>query len=258
MDNVARHPLSPEVIIGAAERLVDDGTAAPWSVRALSRVLDCTPGALYRHFPGGSAEIAAEVKARDFAQLERALAAAEDDPGAPGLASLSATSHAARLARRMRAYLAFAETNPTVYQILFGPARGGLEPGANEAAERAMIGRPAEIMQGAARARELARPRIGGTDASLIAAMIWGQLHGFADLRLGGLAGDRLDGMEIRLMVTLLSYAGFTVAATPAGLEAAARAAEGRGAVRASDNPAPDPHPGATQRVLAAFSRHHD
>lgn len=226
MDAGTRTALSPDLIVNAAERLISDTGSTEWSVRSLSRILECAPGALYRHFPGGASEIAAELRERDFARLEAALDDAEQDPDAPGLACLDHRCNAARLTRRCHAYLDFAAAHPAVYQHLFGPLRGGLKPRPSEIVDRAMIARPAALIRDAARARELNRPVIGEHEATQIAELLWIQVHGFADLRLSGAGGGRLKGLEVRLLVNLLALAGFAVAATPAGLEAAAKAAQ--------------------------------
>ena len=225
MNVSARPPLSPEAIVSAAEELIRDTGSAEWTVRALSRILECAPGALYRHFPGGVGEIAAEIRTRDFARLEARLAAAESDIGAPGLACLPPLSNAARLVRRCRAYLDFAQASPSVYQHLLGPPRDGPDQRPDHHAYTAMIERPAELIRGAARTRELTRPSMGSAEAARLARIQWIQLHGFAALRLSGLLGTRPDDIELGLLINLLGLAGFTVAATPAGLEAAALAA---------------------------------
>ncbi|MFQ5959089.1 MAG: TetR/AcrR family transcriptional regulator [Alphaproteobacteria bacterium] len=225
MDATPRTALSPETIVDAAEQLINDTGTAEWTMRSLSRILSCAPGALYRHFPGGAGEIAAEIRTRDFARLAAYMGAAEEDADAPGLGCLDSRSSAARLIRRCRAYLDFVEANPSVYQHLFGPLGGEVPPQPDETVERAMIERPAELIRAAAQARELNRPVIGHCEATQVAALLWIQLHGFAHLRLSGIVAGRLDDLEVRLLVNLLALAGFTVAATPAGLEAAAKAA---------------------------------
>lgn len=257
MDGMARPTLSPDAIVSAAEQLIHETGSTEWTVRSLSRVLECAPGALYRHFPGGTAEIAAEIRARDFGRLEARLDAAEESPEAPGLACLDRRSCAARLVRRCRAYLEFARSHGAVYQHLFGaPASDGA---ATAYVGRAMIERPAALIQDAARARELNRPAIGHTEASQAATFIWVQLHGFADLRLSGIGNETLEDLEIRLLVNLLNLAGFSVAATPAGLEAAARQAtrpgRSRPASAALTQPSGAPIPGFTPRPRAAAGR---
>ncbi len=239
MRTTARPTLSPDAIIEAAERLISDTGPAVWTVRSLSSRLNCVPGALYRYFPGGTGEIEAKVRAREFARLEARLAAAEANPDAPGLASLDPDTHAARLARRYRAYLDFAAGNRGVYRQLFGPLPDGNPPIPAEIVARAMIERPAELIRKAARARELARPRIGEDEAKRLAVLMWIQLHGFVDLRLSGLVGGLYENIDIRLLVNLLVMADFAIAATPAGLEAAS-AAEDRIQPRRPVPPRPD------------------
>jgi len=270
MDVVVRQALSAEAIIGAAERLVDGTGATRWSIRALSRVLDCTPGALYRHFPGGAAEIAAELRCRDLVRLEDRLAAAEADVTAPGLGCLPPRSHAARLIRRCRAYLDFATDQPAVYGYLFGtdarldaepesaplPVNGAIDPAADDQpAERLMIETTAILIRAAARARELGRPVIGTDEAARLATLIWVQLHGFADLRLRGVATARLAALETRLLVNLLAVAEFAVAATPVGLEAAAKAADRAARATPSTPTLPSPSPVAHFRTSRAARR---
>jgi AcrR family transcriptional regulator len=251
-----RPSLSPDAIIEAAERLINDTGSAVWTVRSLSDRLNCAPGALYRYFPGGTGEIEATVRERDFTRLAARLTTAEADTNAPGLASLAPGTHGARLARRYRAYLDFAAGNPAMYRQLFGRLRGGETPLPGAGVEQVMIGRPAELIVQAARARELVRPRIGEGESKRLAVLMWIQLHGFADLRtsamVSAMAGGLPENIDIRVLVNLLAMADFAVAATPAGLEAAAVAAEGRasGAVPASrtTTPARSPRFGGTTR----------
>ena len=225
--------LTPDAIVDTAERLIVDAEAdaRDCSLRSLSRALGCAPGALYRHIPGGVDEIFEHVRLRESARLRTSIIAAEDDPAASGLANLAPASNAARLMRRCCADLDFAAGQGAVYRHLFNqPPGGSVEP--YEAVVGAMIDDPARLIQAAAKARELNRPRVGRTEATDLAQRIWFQLHGFADLRMNGIAEGRAQGSEISLLISLLSMAGFTAAATPAGLEAAARAATAEPDVR--------------------------
>lgn len=213
------------MIIDAAEQLINDAGHTEWSIRSLSRVLECAAGALYRHFPGGAAEIASEVRGREFVKLANHLDVAENNFEYPGLACLDPSCTAAHLVRRCHAYLDFVTANPSVYQHLFGPLEPGASPTPNEAIECAMVERPAILIQSAAKSRELNRPLIGHSEASQLSLFLWVQLHGFAHLRLSGTVGQQIDGLQVRLLVNLMTLAGFTIAATPDGLEAAAKAA---------------------------------
>ena len=211
------------------ERLVVDAeeNARDWSLRSLSRALGCAPCALYRHFPGGADETFDQVRLRGSLRLQSTIIAAEDDPSTPGLANLAPFSNAARLMRRCTAYLDFAAGQSAVYRHLFSQP-----PGASthpyEAVVGAMIDYPATLIQTAARGRELNRPSVGRSEAMAVAQHIWFQLHGYADLRMNGVAENRDHEGKISLLISLLSMAGFAVAATPASLEAAARAANAK------------------------------
>ena len=219
-------PLTVESIIDTAERLIVDTDAKDCTLRALSRALGCTPGALNRYFPGGVDEIISAVQLRETDRLHSWINDADNNWDYPGLANLNPSSNAGRLIRRCSAYLDFAEDNPALYRYLFAhpPVRGATT---NELVVIAMIEDTAMIIQAAARMGELNRPTIGWSDAMRLAHLIWVQLHGYADLRMNGVAESRSSEGDISLLISLLSVAGFTVAATPAGLEAAARAAMG-------------------------------
>ncbi len=222
---MSRMALSTERIVATAERLIRDSGSTDWTVRTLCKQLECAPGAIYRYFPGGVEAIGAEIRGRHVAELGGVLAKVEEDQSFEGLASLGPTTWAARLARRCAAYLDFAQRQPEIYRSLFAIHETSETAGRLLLADEALMRRPAEIIQAAAEGRELNRPSIGRFDAERTALMIWSRLHGFADLRLSGLVDDRLDEMEDRLLIDVLAIAGFKVAAYPAGLEAAAKAA---------------------------------
>lgn len=238
MAGTAQSTLTPEAIVDTAERLIidADANAADWSLRSHSRALSCAPAALYHHFPGGIAEIFHQVRLRESARLQAWIVEGEENPDAPGFANLKPKSNAARLIRRSNAYLDFAEDHPAVYRHLFVQAPGTRND-PFEAVVGAMIEYPATLIQAAARACELDRPMIGRTESMRLAHLIWVQLHGFADLRMSGVAEGRVHEPKVWLLISLLSLAGFSVAATPAGLEAAARAA----AAEATPNPSLEP-----------------
>lgn len=217
-----KSPLTVEAIIDTAENLIVEADAKDCTLRALSRALGCTPGALNRYFPGGVAEIISAVQARESERLRAWITDAGDDPDYPGLGNLNRMTNAARLARRCSAYLNFAEANPAVYRHLFthAPTPSAI---ANEPVVSAMIEDTATIIRAAARMGELNRPMIGLSDAMRIAHLIWVQLHGYADLRISGRDEGQLHQLRLPLLVSLLFSTGFRCAATPAGFEAAAR-----------------------------------
>jgi AcrR family transcriptional regulator len=222
---VPRVALSADRIVTTAEQLIRETGSTEWTVRALCKELECAPGAIYRYFPGGVDAIGAEIRSRHLVELTAILDAAEDDATAPGLASLVPATVAARLSRRCRAYLAFARAQDEVYRSLFAYRSEGRRGQAMALAQDCLIDRPAELVRRAAGERELNRPSIGRFDSERLALMIWSRLHGHADLLLSHLADERLDELEDRLLIDILAVAGFKVAAYPAGLEAAAKAA---------------------------------
>lgn len=217
--------LSREAIVSAAEQALREGSAREWSVRKLARTLDCSPSALYRHFPGGFEELQAIVRARILSRLVAQLDAAEEDVNAHGFACLDATTYASKLVRSWRAFLAFADANKAEYLQLFGLVRARDPQDANDTVQLAMIERYASLIQAAAMARELERPRIGAEEATRIGALLWVQLQGFANMRLNGIEVAYNRDLEIRLLINGLVIACFAVASTPVGLEAAATAA---------------------------------
>lgn len=231
-------PLTVEAIIDTAEKLIVEADAKECTLRALSRALGCAPGALNNYFPGGVDEIIRAVQARESERLHGWITEAGNNPDYPGLGNLNPMTNAARLARRCCAYLDFAEANPAVYRHLFAHPPTSDAPG-NEPVVIAMIEDTALIIQAAARMGELNRPMIGRSDAMLLAHLIWVQLHGFADLRISGKDEGQIHQITLPMLASLLFLAGFHVAATPAGFEAAARnaAAESTTAVREDYNP---------------------
>ena len=225
--------LTPKAIIDAAERMVINADTIDWSLRSLSRDMGCAPGALIRHFPNGADAIFDAVRVRESVRLRSWIVDAEESPETPVLANLAPYSNGARLMRRCCAYLDFAEVHPAVYRHLFGQPPG-TRAGSCEVVVGTMIEYHASLIQAAARARELDRPIVGRTEAMRIAHRIWVALHGYADLKLSGMAREQVHEPKVSRMVGLLFLAGFVVAATPAGLEAAARAATGNGARHAA------------------------
>ncbi len=226
---MTRVALSADRIVTTAETLIRSSGSTEWTVRALCKELECAPGAIYRYFPGGVDAIGAEIRNRHLVELTQAMDAAEDDAVAEGLASLAPNSIASRLSRRARCYLAFARNQGEVYRSLFAFCAEGRDSHARALAQEGLVVRHAELIRQAAVERELSRPSIGRFDAEQIAMLIWSRLHGHADLALSGLTDGRCEELDDRLLIDILGVVGFKVAAFPAGLEAAARAARQKG-----------------------------
>lgn len=226
---MARLGLSADRIVTTAEELIRASGSTEWTVRALCKELECAPGAIYRYFPGGVDAIGAEIRNRHLVELTQWMNEAEADLACEGLASLAPASLAARLSRRARCYLAFARNQGEVYRSLFAFCAEGRDSHARALAQEGMVLHHAALIRQAAVERELARPSIGRFDSEQLALMIWARLHGHADLILSGLADGRCDELDDRLLIDILGVVGFKVAAYPAGLEAAARAARQKG-----------------------------
>lgn len=218
MDEFRQTPLTVDAVTDAAATLIAEGC----SLDGLSRRLDCAPDELDHCFPDGVDAINCAVQALESRRLLRWITDADDDPQYPGLGNLDRLSRAARLTRRCCAYLNFVDANPIAYRHLFA------HPSTRRAPEAAsvvttMIEGTAKIIQEAARMGELNRPMIGGFDAMRLAHLIWVQLHGFADLSISGMDQGQIYQFRLPLLVNLLFFVGFRIAATPAGFEAAAR-----------------------------------
>ena len=224
-NTLARAALSADRIVTTAEALIRDSGSTDWTVRKLCKQLECAPGAIYRYFPGGVDAIGAEIRSRHLADLGVLLAHIEQDREAEGLASLAFDSMAGCLARRCRYYLQFAREQGEVYRSLYAYNASNRGDQASGLADEILVQRPAELIRLAAANRELNRPSIGTFDSEQLGLLIWARLHGHADLLLSGLAHDRLQEPDDRLLIDILGLAGFKVADRPAGLEAADRSA---------------------------------
>lgn len=224
-NTVARAALSADRIVTTAEALIRDSGSTDWTVRKLCKQLECAPGAIYRYFPGGVDAIGAEIRSRHLAELGIVLAHVEQNREAEGLASLPPESMAGCLSRRCRYYLQFAREQGEVYRSLYAYNASNRGDQASGLAAEILVHRPAELIRLAVANRELNRPSIGTFDSEQLGLLIWARLHGHADLVLSGMADDRLQELDDRLLIDILALAGFKVADRPAGLEAAARAA---------------------------------
>ncbi len=159
----------PAALMDAAiARIAEDGTEK-LSLRALARECGVSPTAPYRHFPSKRCLLAA-IATRGFGQLrahsERAL-----DP-AQGLPT--------RLMELGRAYVRFAQDNPTAYHLMFGSVLDDFSEyeslaRASEEAYGVVLGVLEEVV--AARPGwEMTPSKLGG--------ITWAAVHGIASLSL--------------------------------------------------------------------------
>ena len=155
-------------------------------LRELATALGVTPNAVYRHFRGKDALLAA-VAREGFLELTRAT---RDALAAAGAAPLAACGEA---------YLSFAQANPGMYKLMFGrggrfPDEPGLTAAAREcfdvmaAAVASTLSAPAKAAPPKAAASSKAHASSRAAAPSMTAAVTtWALMHGYALLRNEGL-----------------------------------------------------------------------
>jgi AcrR family transcriptional regulator len=151
-------------ILDATEALLLEADGEAFGVRALAARCGYTAPTIYHYFGDKDGLIDALLEER-FARLLAEVRQVEqsDDP----LGNLRAM---------LRAYLRFAEANPTFYRvILAGRSAPDRSPPSVEAAVELMM-RPWEDLEAAGRLR------CGGTDAA--SQSLWGLIHGLTALRV--------------------------------------------------------------------------
>jgi AcrR family transcriptional regulator len=167
---------SPEAIRRAAFTLLDCEGEAGFSVRGVAAVLRIAPNALYHHYAGRDALLAAvadEGARRMLAAVRRGVAALE------GPAGNATPDPAARVRACAEAYLRFARLHPAVYSV-FMMRHEGLE-----AAERELAAHD-ELWMTVVR---LVTPFTGAETAPVASVALWGFLHGMVGLERAGLLG---------------------------------------------------------------------
>ncbi|GAA1843619.1 TetR/AcrR family transcriptional regulator [Microlunatus capsulatus] len=180
-------------IVAAATVLLQEGSAAAVTLRAVARGAGITAPAIYRHFPDVDAILRAVVDTA-FADLERRLRAAQESREDP----------VGRLRAVSRGYLDFARQQPEHYRLMFGGAWDA-SAGADDVqrADRASIGMDAfqvlvDVVAGCVEAGASA-----GDDAFADASALWVGLHGLAGLRQTTPLFPWPRGLEDDLVTTL-------------------------------------------------------
>jgi AcrR family transcriptional regulator len=158
------HPsrIDTAAILACARELLESGGAEGVTMRELARRLGVRAPSLYFHVPNREHILVALIDT-GLAELGQALEAAvsADEP--------RATAH-----NMVDAYLGFAEGNPRLFTLVFGPCPvegPNFVPG-QDAASRALLGAVAGI----------AAPG----DVVAVAQVLWSLVHGFASLMLAG------------------------------------------------------------------------
>lgn len=174
------HPgrISPEDIVDAARRLLEAGGPDAVGMRALARELGVAAPSLYFHIQGREAILERLIEA-GFAAFAEAMQRSFALPGAVR----------ERVHAMAGAYVAFAEANPQLFTLMFGPcdtAPTGLD--INLASAEPVIALATEI--------------IGPERGFWLAETLWAMVHGYTVLRLAGqfrLNPDHHAGFEFGL-----------------------------------------------------------
>ena len=166
----SRTGLRDDILDAAESLLLNTGSEAAVSIRAVAKTVGCTAPSIYRHFPDKQ-HLLFEVCARHFTRLAEFVADAvgsTDDP-VDALGSMA------------RAYVRFALENPEHYRILF-MGRSDLTPeqyADERILESGAFGGLVALVQ---RCLDDGRFRSGVGDAVTIAHSLWATVHGIASI----------------------------------------------------------------------------
>lgn len=166
-------------LVAAASALIAARGGPDFSLREVAESVGVSHTAAYRHF-AAKADLLAEIAARGFARLHRAVDAAI-------VRSAGGIDAAASLERAGLAYLDFAERHPGAYRVMFLAelCDAGRHPALVEAANRALAALVALVAAGQGDGT-VGRDR----SAAIVAAAVWAAVHGHASLLLDGQIRD--------------------------------------------------------------------
>lgn len=166
-------------LVAAASALIAARGGPDFSLREVAESVGVTHTAAYRHF-AAKADLLAEIAARGFARLDKAVTSAvvRRDGRVDAAASLRAGG---------LAYLDFAERHPGAYRVMFLAelCDAARHPTLVEAANRALASLVAIVAAGQASGVVRA-----DRSAGEIAAVVWAGVHGHATLLLDGQIRD--------------------------------------------------------------------
>ncbi|MBM4361401.1 MAG: TetR/AcrR family transcriptional regulator [Deltaproteobacteria bacterium] len=157
--------------VAAATRLFASRGYEGVTLRGIAAELGTSAMAPYRYFPGGKAEIFAEVRAaafRAFAEGQERAFAGEADP-------------LVRLLRMREAYVAFALDHAAEYRVMFALDQEPDEAWPAVATERY---RSFRLLEEAVRLAVAAGALTG--DPAEVAHLLWATTHGMVSLHLAG------------------------------------------------------------------------
>jgi AcrR family transcriptional regulator len=183
-DPTSRPDTPRQRLLQAAREVVASDGLEGLTLRAIARRAGVSHGAPLRHFPSLAALLAA-LAAEGFAGLIAAVDAAVAATDGEAAAAGTTPSPRRRLARAGEAYIRHARSNPGVFTVMFRQ-------------ERIDVTHPDYQAQGFAAFRQLvdlvaaaqAEGWRAGDDTTELAAVLWANVHGLAELAIhGALAG---------------------------------------------------------------------
>lgn len=202
---------SPDAIRAAALDLLERDGEGALTVRGVAAALGLAPNALYRHYPGHDALLAAVADDGARALLDALQTAAQRVArrGARSAPAPNATDPTMPVRAVAGAYLAFAAARPALYGVVMAhhaPLDDG--PPAHEALWTFVVG--------------LFAPLTGAPDAPAAAVTLWAFLHGMVGLDRADLLGGPKprDAARFGLDAFLAALAGRAARAARAGANA--------------------------------------
>lgn len=175
-------------LITAAIRLLDTGGPEAVTLRAVAQEVGVSHNAPYKHFTDKRALLSA-VAQKSFADMNAAFAELSQQGQTP-LASLRLI-----VAR----YLEFAENHPARYRLLFSDPDIGKETGDVEAHALRTFDAVSKLLKAAQRTGEIRKE-----DPAKLTALLYGGIHGLADLKLSGRARSAKGMDDIGALSDLL------------------------------------------------------
>ncbi|HEY1783481.1 MAG TPA: TetR/AcrR family transcriptional regulator [Roseiarcus sp.] len=158
-----RHGNLPAALLDAARKILDEDGSQAIGLRETARRVGVSATAAYRHFTSKD-DLLASVAAEGFRELATAM---EDATRGPNL-----------LTRAGLAYIEFADQNPGLFRLMFGPVLA--ERGKYPALHAATVSVEDVLLRGVAELDQR------GFDENLAAMAAWGLVHGLSHLIVDG------------------------------------------------------------------------
>jgi len=173
-----RHGNLPAALVATARQILDENGMQAVGLRETARRVGVSATAAYRHF-ASKEDLLASVAAEGFRELRAAMEGATRGPNS--------------LSRAGLAYVEFADQNPGLFRLMFGPilaerAKYPKLQAATEGVEALLLGGVADLDQ---------RP----LDANRAAMAAWGLVHGLAYLVVDGfIPAGRATGLAEEIL----------------------------------------------------------